>query len=133
MAGSRASITRPDETEFVSQTRGTRLSMRITGELELMRRKVELLERLSSGPPMGIIRLSEVVQLPVHKVRYTLHLLERDGVVQPSADGAVVTDLAANYWARLSVALDKMTEQIAYLKERVAEHRVSPPARRKGY
>ncbi len=114
-------------------TGGTRLGERIAGELELLRRKVELLERLSNGPPMGIIRLSETINLPVHKVRYTLHLLEREGVVQPSADGAVVTDLAATYWIRLEHALDRMTEQIQFLKQRVAEHHAHPPTRRKGY
>ena len=112
---------------------GTRLGERITAELELLRRKVDLLERLSSGPPIGIIRLSETINLPVHKVRYTLHLLEREGVVQPSADGAVVTDLAATYWIRLEHALDRMSEHINYLRERVAEHHAKPPTRRKGY
>jgi len=112
---------------------GTHLGDRIANELDLLRRKVELLERLSNGPPMGIIRLSETVNLPVHKVRYTLHLLEREGVIQPSADGAVVTDLAATYWIRLEHALDRMSEQITFLKQRVAEHRSHPPARRKGY
>lgn len=112
----------------------THLGARIVGELELLRRKVELLERLSSGPPMGIIRLSETINLPVHKVRYTLHLLEREGVIQPSADGAVVTDIAAAYWARLEHALDRMSEQVQYLKQRVVEHRSRPPTlRRKGY
>lgn len=112
---------------------GTHLGDRIANELELLRRKVELLERLSTGPPMGIIRLSETVNLPVHKVRYTLHLLEREGVVQPSADGAVVTDAAATYWLRLEHALDRMTEQIQFLKQRVVDHKNHPPARRKGY
>ena len=112
---------------------GTHLGDRIAGELELLRRKVELLEKLTNGPPLGIIRLSESVNLPVHKVRYTLHLLEREGVIQPSADGAVVTDQVAVYWVRLEHALDRMTEQIQFLKQRVAEHRAHPPARRKGY
>ena len=111
----------------------THLGDRIASELELLRRKVELLERLSNGPPIGIIRLSETVNLPVHKVRYTLHLLEREGVIQPSADGAVVTDLAATYWVRLEHALERMTEQIEFLRQRVADHRNHAPARRKGY
>lgn len=132
MAEVKPPVEAPDES-MRPLSGGTRLGERIAGELELLRRKVELLERLSNGPPMGIIRLSETINLPVHKVRYTLHLLEREGVVQPSADGAVVTDLAATYWVRLDHALDRMAEQIQFLKQRVAEHHKNPPPRRKGY
>ncbi|MGI0054330.1 MAG: hypothetical protein ACREBT_04940 [Thermoplasmata archaeon] len=112
---------------------GARLAERIAGELELLARNVDLLERLANSPPMGIIRLSEAMRLPIHKVRYSLHLLEREGVIQPSADGAIVTDLAAEYWATLDRSLDRMSEQIQHLKLRAVEHRTHPAPRRKGY
>ena len=105
---------------------------RIVGELDLLARNVEVLQRLAANPPMGIIRLSEAMQLPIHKVRYSLHLLEREGVIQPSANGAVVTDRAKEFWGVLDQSLDRMTESIQLLKERAAEHR-SRPAGRKGY
>lgn len=99
------------------------LSDRIANELELLARNVDILERLSGKPPMGIIRLSEALKLPIHKVRYSLHLLEREGVIQPSADGAVVTDRAREYWESLDRSLDRMSEIIQHLKERGAEYR----------
>ena len=73
------------------------LADRIEGELVLLARNVDILERLSQSPPTGIIRLSEALRLPIHKTRYSLHLLEREGVIQPSADGAVVTDGAREF------------------------------------
>ena len=102
---------------------GSQLVDRISNELDLLARNVDILERLSSNPPMGIIRLSEALRLPIHKVRYSLHLLEREGVIQPSADGAVVTDKAKEFWGTLDESLDRMTGIINHLKERATEYR----------
>jgi len=111
---------------------GTHLVDRISSELDLLARNVDILERLSGSPPMGIIRLSEALHLPIHKVRYSLHLLEREGVIQPSADGAVVTDKAKEFWSTLDQSLDRMNGLIQHLKERAAETR-ERAAGRKGY
>jgi predicted transcriptional regulator len=105
---------------------------RISSELDLLGRNVDILERLSGNPPMGIIRLSEALRLPIHKVRYSLHLLEREGVIQPSADGAVVTERAREFWDSLDKSLDRMSNLIQHLRDRASEYRGSA-AGRKGY
>lgn len=112
---------------------GVQLVDRIVDELDLLSRNVDIVEKLSKSPPTGIIRLSEALHLPIHKTRYSLHLLEREGVIQPSADGAVVTDKAREFWANLDKSLDRMTELVRQLKERAAEHDAHPTAGRKGY
>ncbi len=109
------------------------LAERIEQELELLARNVDILEKLSSSPPIGIIRLSEALHLPIHKTRYSLHLLEREGVIQPSADGAVVTDRAQEFWSSLDSSLARMSELIQHLKARVVEHEHRTTAGRKGY
>jgi len=106
---------------------------RIEEELELLVRNVDILEKLAKSPPIGIIRLSEALELPIHKTRYSLHLLEREGVIQPSADGAVVTDRAVEFWSSLNRSLDRMTELIQHLRARAADHQGRAPAGRKGY
>ncbi len=123
--------TEPTDPEPVGDT--AHLVARIEEELELLARNVDILERLSKSPPTGIIRLSEALHLPIHKTRYSLHLLEREGVVQPSADGAVVTDQAKEYWAHLRESLDRMSATIRRLQQRADEHGPRPPAGRKGY
>lgn len=102
---------------------GTILVDRILAELELLARNVDILERLSDNHPMGIIRLSEALRLPIHKVRYSLHLLERQGVIEPSAEGAVVTEAAKEFWRDLDRSLDQMNVIIQHLKERGAGFR----------
>ncbi|HTT73160.1 MAG TPA: transcriptional regulator [Thermoplasmata archaeon] len=106
---------------------------RIEEELDLLARNVDILEKLAKSPPTGIIRLSEALHLPIHKTRYSLHLLEREGVIQPSADGAVVTEKARAFWSELNLALDRMQVTVAHLKERAAGHEIRPPPGRKGY
>ena len=119
-----------ESTDEAASSEGAQLVDRIASELELLARNVDVLERLTGKPPMGIIRLSESLKLPIHKVRYSLHLLEREGVIQPSADGAVVTDRAREYWETLDRSLDRMGELIQHLKERTAEHRERGAARK---
>ena len=121
----------PEDPDAATNAEGAQLVDRITSELELLVRNVDILERLSGKPPMGIIRLSEALKLPIHKVRYSLHLLEREGVIQPSADGAVVTDRSREFWDSLDQSLDRMNALILHLKERGAEYR-SRTAGRKG-
>ncbi len=111
---------------------GASLGERIASELELLARNVDVLQRLSGKSPIGIIRLSEALNLPIHKVRYSLHLLEREGVVQPSADGAVVTDQTVQYWESLHTSLDRMTTLIQQLKEQTDKQRALG-SNRKGY
>jgi len=122
-----------DDTPLEGVTDSAQLVARIEEELDLLVRNVDILERLTKSPPTGIIRLSEALHLPIHKTRYSLHLLEREGVIQPSADGAVVTDKAREYWANLDSSLDRITELIQHLKQRATEHVVRSPSGRKGY
>ncbi len=109
------------------EVEGTILVDRILAELELLARNVDILERLSDNHPMGIIRLSEALKLPIHKVRYSLHLLERQGVIEPSAEGAVVTEKAKEFWRDLDRSLDQMNSIIQHLKERAAGFRAKNP------
>jgi predicted transcriptional regulator len=124
---------RADPSEATPTSDTAKLADRISDELELLARNVDILEQLSGRTPKGIIRLSEALHLPIHKVRYSLHLLEREGVIQPSADGAVVTDSAREFWTSLDASLDAMSRRVDHLKERAAAHRSSPPSSRKGY
>lgn len=124
---------RPEEPSRDAPNETAQLVTRIEEELDLLARNVDILEKLSKSPPIGIIRLSEALHLPIHKTRYSLHLLEREGVIQPSADGAVVTDRAQEFWTNLNRSLDRMTDVIQHLKSRAAERESRPSPGRKGY
>lgn len=114
--------TRPSEFESSPLPEGAQLVDRIANELDLLSRNVEILERLGDKNPLGIIRLSEALRLPIHKVRYSLHLLEREGVIQPSAEGAVLTDKARQFWMQLDESLDRMAAVMQQLKQKASAH-----------
>lgn len=64
----------------------------IETELDILIRHVHILKKLQKDQPMGIIKLSEMTEYPQHMVRYSLRILEQDGIIEPSSKGAVTTD-----------------------------------------
>ena len=63
----------------------------IETELDILKRHIHVLETLQKHQPMGIIKLSEMTKYPQHMVRYSLRILEQDGLIEPSPQGAVTT------------------------------------------
>ena len=64
----------------------------IETEIDILKRHVHILQILQKNQPMGIIKLSEMTGYPQHMVRYSLRILEQDGLIEPSQQGAVTTD-----------------------------------------
>ena len=48
------------------------LTSKIEAEIELLQRHVQMLKAIMDNEPIGIIRLSEMLRHPQHKVRYSL-------------------------------------------------------------
>lgn len=70
-------------------------------EIELLNRHVLILDLVMNNAPVGIIKLSAMSGLPQHKVRYSLRVLEHNGVIKPSQRGAVATRKAKSYKEKL--------------------------------
>ena len=60
-------------------------------ELDILKRHVDVLKTLRENQPMGIIKLSELTGYPQHMVRYSLRILEQDGLIEPYPQGAITT------------------------------------------
>ncbi len=97
-------------------SKGSALTTKIRSELDLLRRHVTLLKVVKEKQPIGIIKLSELLGYPQHKVRYTLRVLEQEGLVKPSPDGAVVTESLEPFLEKLRVVLDEMSDTVTTLK-----------------
>ena len=63
----------------------------IETEIAILNRHVNILQKLQKDQPMGIIKLSELTEYPQHMVRYSLRILEQDGIIEPSSKGAITT------------------------------------------
>ncbi|MDV0445079.1 hypothetical protein MmiAt1_06350 [Methanimicrococcus sp. At1] len=61
-------------------------------ELELIDRHTQVLKIVIENGPIGILKLSEITGMQAHKVRYSLRVLEQNGLIKASPQGAVAGD-----------------------------------------
>ena len=92
------------------------LAGRLEYEVELLQRHVEMLKVIMQNEPIGIIKLSYLSKHPQHKVRYSLRILEHEGLIEPSPDGAVTTDKCKKFVPELGRILGGMEKTIRELK-----------------
>ncbi|MFC1786545.1 hypothetical protein ACFLY8_00730 [Halobacteriota archaeon] len=76
------------------------LTDKLEHELELLERNLIVLKTVMGEEPIGILKLAEETSLPKHKVRYSLRLLEHEGLVEPSLHGAITTENMMNFKAK---------------------------------
>jgi predicted transcriptional regulator len=95
------------------------LTSKIESEIELLQRHVKMLKAIMENEPIGIIRLSELLDFPQHKVRYSLRILEQEGLIKPSPEGAVTTERLRDFMEHLKVLLDNMDSTVKELKSQL--------------
>lgn len=93
---------------------------KIDDDIELLIRHIEMLKVIRENQPVGIIKLSELTEIPRHKIRYSLKLLEKDNVIAPSPEGAVTTELYDEYMWEMSAYLEKLIKSITRVKNGIA-------------
>ena len=82
----------------------------IETEIDILKRHVNVLKTLKENQPMGIIKLSEITNYPQHMVRYSLRILEQDGLIEPSPQGAVTTDQVSDVMNVLKKTLSEVSK-----------------------
>ncbi len=95
------------------------LTSKLEAEIELLQRHVMMLKTIMDNEPIGIIRLSDLLKVPQHKVRYSLRILEQEGLIQPSAEGAVTTEKLKGFMDQLKVILDSTEKTVKELKSQL--------------
>ena len=88
-------------------------------ELDLLSRHIDILKTVKDYGPIGIIRLSKMTGQPQHMVRYSLRTLEKDGVILPSPQGAIVTDKIHDTLGTLESTLDEFSRSVQNLKKKL--------------
>ncbi|UCE39696.1 MAG: hypothetical protein JSW00_17050 [Thermoplasmata archaeon] len=80
---------------------------------------MSMLKAIIENEPVGIIRLSEMLDCPQHKVRYSLRILEQEGLIKPSLEGAITTDRIHGFLTRLSKTLDEISKSVKDIEKAV--------------
>ncbi len=67
------------------------ITYKLDTEMELIERHIKVLKAVIENQPVGIIKLSHMLNMPEHKIRYSLRLLEQEGIIEASPSGAKIT------------------------------------------
>ncbi|MDI6867560.1 hypothetical protein [Methanoculleus sp.] len=90
---------------------------KIKSEIELVSRHLEVIRVVVEHQPIGIMRLAELLDLPYHRVRYSLRILEQEGYIRASPAGAVATPLAADLLSSLDDEVDELIELLQAIRK----------------
>jgi len=88
-------------------------------EIDLLSRHIDVLKTVKDHGPIGIIRLSQMTGQPQHMIRYSLRTLEKDGIITPSRNGAVVTDRVHETLGTLESTLDDFSTMMQDIKKKL--------------
>jgi predicted transcriptional regulator len=95
---------------------------RLADQLEKESRDLTVLAAVIEHNPIGIVRLSKETGISEHKVRYSLRMLENDGLVEATQQGAVPAE-------DIGEAVDDINGGIDALIERLEALSLSEPPR----
>lgn len=103
-------------TDAEEETPGS-LTGRFREEQELLRRHIRILKVVMDNEPVGIIKLAELTDYPQHKVRYSLRVLEQEGLINPTPMGAKTTEKVGDFLPELSELVDSMQKTVQELRK----------------
>src|SRR5512136_2786904 len=93
------------------------LTEKVSGELEMLQRHLIVLKYVAENEPIGILKLAEETKIPSHKVRYSLRILEQQGLIKASAPGAVTTGQTQSFLRELDGMIEALAKRAEDLKE----------------
>ncbi|MEM2935124.1 MAG: hypothetical protein QXF32_02025 [Candidatus Thermoplasmatota archaeon] len=85
--------------------------------IDVVERHLKVLLIVKNEGPVGIIKISSLTGLPTHKVRYSLRILEKNGLVKATTSGATSTDKTEEFINHFQNILNRTLERLAKLDE----------------
>ncbi len=76
---------------FINMANESTIFKELEEDLKTIKRHISIIQTLMKEQPAGIIRISNETGIPQHKIRYSLRILENDGLISPSKEGAILT------------------------------------------
>lgn len=92
-------------------------------DLELLERHIAILRTVRDNQPVGLIRLSEMTGVPKHRVRYSLKILEQQGIIIATSEGAVVSDGYDEFMDGMTRSVDELAEKVVELRDALRHRR----------
>ncbi len=90
---------------------------KITGEVELLERHLSVMRVVARQGPIGIMKLTEELGQPQHRIRYSLRVLEQMQYIKATPSGAVATPKAYEMLTNFNQDLEKLITRLASLHQ----------------
>ena len=97
------------------------ITYKLESEMELLGRHIKVMRAVMENQPVGIIRLSQILGIPEHKVRYSMRILEQEGLIVPSPGGAEATKKVKKEMKNLKEVIEKVMEDGKRIIEELEE------------
>jgi predicted transcriptional regulator len=89
---------------------------RLQNQVEKEERDLTILKEVIDDGPVGIVTLADRTDLPEHKVRYSLRMLENDGFIEPTPQGAVPSDDIEEQAEAINQGLEELIGRLKKLR-----------------
>lgn len=89
---------------------------RLAEEVTRIERHLDILTRVIENEPIGIAKLANQGGYEHHKVRYSLRVLEEDGIIEPSDQGAITTEHTEGFVSELDERLTTLIDRLDAMK-----------------
>ncbi len=89
----------------------------VNDDLELLERHISILRTVRDNQPVGLIRLSEMTGIPKHRVRYSLKIMEQQGIIIATPEGAMVSDGYDAFMASMAESVKRLAEKVCLLRD----------------
>ncbi len=86
-------------------------------EIKLVERHLKILNLLEKEGPIGIMKISQILNMPPHRVRYSLRILELEGMIGATPDGAKIIGNVEEFKKTLWEALKDLEKKLDELKK----------------
>jgi predicted transcriptional regulator len=88
---------------------------RLERQLGKEERDLQILQAVIDQGPIGIVKLSQATDVPQHKVRYSLRMLENDELVEATPQGAVPAEDIDDRVAEINAGIDDLIDRLRAL------------------
>ena len=89
---------------------------KIMGEVELLERHLAVMRVVARHGPIGIMKLTEELKQPQHRIRYSLRILEQMEYIKATPSGAVATPKAFDMLKNFDQDLDDLIAGLERLR-----------------
>jgi predicted transcriptional regulator len=85
---------------------------RVKEKIDMLDRHLDVMHLVITHEPIGIVRTSNKLNQPHHKVRYSFRVLEEGGLIDSSPQGAITTEQTSESVDNIDTRIEDIRETL---------------------